>query len=86
MDDWSYRYPIPMFDSPSSQPALLEQVWGAVADRLRAAHAEVAAQADADRRAADLEQSRVWDCVYEGGSVLDVPLPFEAPADTSVTY
>ena len=86
MDDWTYPYPHPHVDSPSSQPMQLDQVWGAVDARLRAARAAAAAQAEADRRAADLEQSRVWDSVDDGRSILDVPLPFESPADTSLTY
>lgn len=86
MDDWTYRNPNPDVDSPSSQPALLEQVWGEVEDRLRAAHVDEAAQAGAERREADLEQSRVRDSGDDGRNVLDVPLPFEAHADTSLKY
>lgn len=83
MDDWTYSHPDLDADAPPSQPMLLDQVWGAVEDRLRAAHADAAAQAEADRRAAELEQARAWEDVDDGRSVLDVPLPFEAPARTS---
>ena len=86
MDDWTYPNPNPDVDSPSSQPMLLDQIWGAVEDRLRAAHAEAAAQADADRQAAEREQSRVWDSVDDGRNVLDAPLPFVSPADSSLAY
>lgn len=82
MDDWTYPYPNPDVDSRPPQPVVLDEVWGAVEDRLRVARAEAAAE----RRAADLEQSRVWDSVDDGRNVLDVPLPFEAPADTSLAY
>lgn len=87
MDDWTYPYPNPDDDSPASQPMLLDEVWGAVEDRLRRdARAEAAAQADADRGAAELEQSRDWDSVDDGRNVLDAPLPFVSPADNSLTY
>jgi len=82
MDDWPYPYSDPEVDASSSQPMLLDQVWGSVKDRLRAAHAEVAEQADADRRAADLEQGGV----DAGRNVLDVPLPFAAPPSAALTY
>ena len=54
MADWTYPYPYPNpdVDSPSSQPMLLDEIRGAVEDRLRAALSEAAAQAEADRRAA----------------------------------
>lgn len=86
MDDWTYPDSDPDLDAPSSQPMLLDQVWGAVADRLRAAHVEGAAQAEAARRAADHEQVWIWDSVDDERNVLDVPLPFEAPAHPSLTY
>lgn len=86
MDDWTYPYPHPHVDSPSSQPMQLDQVWGAVDARLRAARAAAAAQAEADRRAADLEQSRVWDSVVDGRNVMDVPLPFATPPGAALTF
>ena len=43
-------------------------------------------QAEADRRAVDDEHARVWDSVDDGRHVLDVPLPLEAPARTSLTF
>lgn len=85
MDDWTYPY-FDDVDSPSSQPMLLDQLWGAVEARLRAAHAEAAAQADADRRAAQLKQSRVWDSVDDGRNILDVPLPFATPPGVELTF
>lgn len=84
MDDWTYHYPD--VDSPSTQPMLLDEVWVAVEDRLRVARAEAAAQSEAERRAADLVQSEVWHSVDDGRNAVDVPLPFEPPADTSLAY
>ena len=49
MDDWTYAHPVRDVDASSSQPMLLDQVWGAVEDHLRAAQASSAAQAEADR-------------------------------------
>lgn len=86
MDDWTYPYPNSDVESPSSQPMLLDQVWGAVEDRLRAARADAAAQAEADRFAADLEASRVWGSVDDGRSVMDVPLPFATPPGAAMIF
>lgn len=86
MDYWTYPYPNPEVDEPLSQPMLLDQIWGAVEDRLRAAHAEAAAHADAERRAAELEQSRVWNSVDDGRNALDVPLPFATPPGVALTF
>ena len=86
MDDGTYRYPNPDVGSPSSQPTLLDAVCGAVEDRLHAARAEAASQAEAGRVAADIEQSRDWDGVDDGRNVLDVPLPFATPCGASLTF
>lgn len=86
MSDWTYTDPNPDVDSPSSQPVQLDAVWGTVEDRLRAAHAEAAAQADADRQAAELEQSWVWDSVDDGRNALYVPLPFATPPGVALTF
>ena len=82
MDDWPYPYSDPEVVAPSSQPMLLDQVWGSDEDRLRAAHAEAAEQADADRRAADLEQGGV----DAGRNVMDVPLPIATPPGVALTF
>ncbi len=74
MDDWTYPEPnSDDLDPPSSQPVLVDEVSGAVEDRLRAAH----------RGAADIERSWVWDSVADGRST---PLQFESPAHTSLAY
>jgi hypothetical protein len=86
MDDWTYPYSDPEAEAPSAQPNLLGEIWSGVEESLHAVHAEGAAQAEAARRAADLEQARVWDSVDDGRNVLDVPLPFEAPVHTALTY
>lgn len=87
MDDWTYPYPNPDVDSPASQPMLLDEVWGAVEGRLRRdARAEAAAQADAERGAAELEQSRDWDNVDGGRNALGVPLPFPPTPSASPTF
>ena len=80
MDDWTYPYPKPDVDSPASQPMLLDVVWGAVEARLLEGHAQVAAPAEADRRASELDPSGVWDSVDDGRNSLDVPLPFASPS------
>lgn len=85
MDDWTYPYSDPEVDAPSSQPMLLDLVSGAVKGRPRTAPAEVAAEAAANRRAADIEQARTWDSVGDGRNAMDVPL-FVARADTSLAY
>lgn len=85
MDDWTIPYPNTDLDSPSSQPMLLDQPWGGVEDRFRAAHADAAARADADRRAAELEQSRVWDSLDDGRTDLDVQLALAAPPGAALT-
>ena len=85
MDDWTYAYPNPDVDSPSSQPVLLDEVWGVVEGGLRSAHSDAAAHAEAARVAADIEQSRVWDSV-DGRNVLDVPLPFATPPSVELTF
>lgn len=86
MDDWTYPHPNPDVDSPSSQPMLLEVVWGAVEDRLRAARAEAAAQAEAARVAVDVEQARDWDSVDDRSSIQDVPRPFATPPGVALTF
>lgn len=87
MDDWTYTYPNPDVDHPpSSQPMPLDRVWGAVEDRLRVAHAEAAAQADAEHRAVELEQSRVWDSVDDGRNALDVLLPLATPPGAAPAF
>lgn len=78
MDDWTYPYTD--VDEPDTQQPLLNEDW-----RLMEARRARTQQAEADRRAADLEQSRVWDRV-DDRRTLDVPLPFEATAHTSLTY
>lgn len=48
MDDWTDPYPnSDDLDLLLSQPVLLDEVWGAVEDRLRVARAGAAAQAEA---------------------------------------
>lgn len=86
MADWTYPYPNPDVDSPSSQPMLLDEIRGAVEDRLRAALSEAAAQAEADRRAADIAQARDWDSVDDGRNAVDVPLPFATPSGPALTF
>lgn len=86
MDDWTYPYPNPDVDSPASQPMLLDVVWGAVEARLLEGHAEVAAQAEADRRASDLEPSGVWDSVDDGRNALDVLLPLATPPGAAPAF
>lgn len=86
MDDWTYPYSDPGLDAPSLQRMLLDQVGALVADRLRIDHQKAAMQAEADGRAVDLKQSRVWDSGDAGRNIPDVPLPFEASADTSLNY
>lgn len=77
MDDWTYLYPDA---APDTQPALLDQDWRASEDRrLRAQQAE-------PPRIADLEQAPAWEGVDDGRSVLNAPLPFQAPARNSLTY
>ncbi|MBB1496166.1 hypothetical protein J4N02_14875 [Propioniciclava sp. MC1595] len=86
MDDWTYAYPNPDVDSPSSQPVLLDEVWGTVEARLRVARAEAAAQAEAERIAADIEHERVWVSADDGRNPLDVPLPFATSPSASPTF
>lgn len=86
MDERTYPYDSPDYDMPSSQPMLLDEVWGAVEDRLRAAQAQAAAQAEADRRAADVEQARNRDTVDDGGNALDILLPFATPPGAALTF
>lgn len=86
MADWTYPNSNPDVDSPSSQPMLLDEILGAVEEGLRAAHAEAAAQAEADRRAADVEQARDRDTVDDGRNALDIPLPFATPPGAALIF
>jgi len=79
MDDWTYRHTD--VDSPSTQPAFLDQDWHAIEDRrVQAQHAEAA------RRAADLEQIEAWEGVDDPQTVSYIPLPFATPPGVALTF
>lgn len=80
MDDWTYPYP--EVDPPDTQSALLDQDWRAIHDRPVSAQR----QAEAARRAAELEQAEVTEVIGDQLAASDVPPPFAAPAPTSLTY
>ncbi|CAL8968079.1 hypothetical protein TESS_TESS_01572 [Tessaracoccus sp. O5.2] len=87
MDDWTDPYPnSDDLDLLLSQPVLLDEVWGAVEDRLRVARAGAAAQAEAPRVGTDIEQSQIWDSVDDGRDALHVPLPFATPPGVALTF
>lgn len=82
MDDWTHPYPA--VDPPSPQPMLLDQLWGAVEDRLCPADAEADAQAETTR-VAELKQVQARDGFGDPRADSDVQLPLAAPPGAPLT-
>lgn len=78
MGDWTYPYPD--VDPPDAQESLRNQDWRPIEVR------RVRARQVGASRVAELEQTQAVDAIGEPHTVADVPLPFEAPARTSLTY
>ena len=78
MDDWIYPYSD--LDSPSPQPALVDQDWHAIEDR------RVREEAEAAGRAADLEQTEAMEGVGDSHTVVDLPFPLATPVGVALTF
>jgi hypothetical protein len=79
MDDWTYPHPDP--DSCLPEPALLDQDWRAIEDHHVQAH-----QAEAARRASDLEETEALESVGDPQTVSYIPLPFATPPGVALTF